>query len=231
MTLLTALGLVIFISLGMWQLDRAAFKEALKYRFETRLATDFRLFDASEPLIDIEYRKLILRGRYDISRSILLDNQLLQGRAGYHVLSPFLLSGSEKIVLVDRGWVAQGPSRDTLPAIKIPPVMDSARGIASVPDMTGFRLGEVSLQETWPQMIPFIDIDTMQSQFDNRLLPLVLWLAPEQPGYYQRRWNPAWEDPERSRAYAVQWFSFALIAGVLFIVLNLRKKRVRNDRG
>lgn len=224
MTLLTAFGLLIFISLGMWQLERAAFKEAVKYKFETRIAADFRLFDARETLIDIEYQKLILRGRYDISRSMLLDNQLLQGRAGYHVLSPFILSGSEKIILVDRGWVALGPSRETLPAIEVPAVMDRVRGIANVPDTGGFRLGEVSLQGIWPQLIPFIDIDAMQSQFDNRLLPLVLWLAPEQAGYYKRHWNPAWEDPERSRAYAVQWFAFALIAGVLYIVLNLRKQ-------
>ena len=224
MTLLTAFGLLIFISLGMWQLERAAIKEAIKYKFETRVAADFRLFDARETLIDIEYQKLILRGQYDISRSILLDNQLLQGRVGYHVLSPFILSGSEKIILVNRGWVALGPGRESLPVIEVPAVMDRIRGIASVPDTGGFRLGEVSLQGIWPQLVPFIDIDAMQPQFDNRLLPMVLWLAPEQAGHYQRHWNPAWEDPNRSRAYAVQWFCFALIACVLYIVLNLRKQ-------
>jgi len=225
MTLLTAFGLAIFISLGMWQLERAAFKEAIKNRFETRMLADFRLFDSRETPGDIEYRKLILRGRYNIGRSMLLDNQLLGGRAGYHVLSPFILSASNKIVLVNRGWVAAGPSREILPSIEVPMVIDRVRGIASVPDMGGYRLGEVSLRGSWPAVVPFIDIEAMQPQFDDRLLPFVLWLSPEQAGHYQREWNPAWDDPEKSRAYALQWFSFALIAFVLFIFLNSRKQK------
>ena len=223
MTLLTVLGLVIFIAMGMWQLERAAFKQAIKTKFETRLNGDYQPFNDRKTLVDIEYRKLALSGRYDTSRSILVDNQILKGRAGYHVLTPFFLTGSDKMVLVNRGWVTLGKSREVLPLIEDPIEGNRVRGIASIPDTGGLRLTEVSLQSKWPQVVPYIDIDAMQAQFDNRLLPLVLWLAPEQPGTYQRHWNPAWEDPERSRAYAVQWFSFALIAFVLYFVLNLRK--------
>ena len=32
----------------------------------------------------------------------------------------------------------------------------------------------------------------LQASFDNRLLPWVLWLAPEQPGAYVRDWKPVW---------------------------------------
>jgi cytochrome oxidase assembly protein ShyY1 len=52
---------------------------------------------------------------------------------------------------------------------------------------------------------------------------MVLWMAPESRGNYLRDWHPVWLPPERSRAYAVQWFSFAGIALLLFILLNLRK--------
>ncbi len=223
MTILTVLGLMIFISLGMWQLERADFKEAVRLKYQTRLAADYQTFDTGRALDDIEYQKLILHGQYDTSRSLLLDNQVLKGRAGYQVLSPFILSGSHQIVLVNRGWVALGESRETLPSIKDPAVIDRITGIASVPNTDGFRLGKVSLQDSWPQLIPFIDIDAMQPQFGNRLLPVVLWLAPEQAGFYQRHWEPTWADPDKSRAYAVQWFCFAFIAFVLYVVLNLRK--------
>ncbi len=223
MTLLTAFGLVLFISLGLWQIERANFKEAARLKFQTRLAADYQFFNTGRALDDIEYQKLILRGRYDTRRSILLDNQVLRGKVGYQVLSPFILSDSHRIVLVNRGWIALGESRDTLPPIEVPPVANWIKGIASVPNTDGFRLGKVLLQDSWPQLIPFIDIDAMQPRFDNRLLPLVLWLAPEQDGLYQRHWNPAWADPEKSRAYAVQWFIFALIALGLYIFLNLRK--------
>jgi len=50
-----------------------------------------------------------------------------------------------------------------------------------------------------------------------------LWLAPEREGHYVRDWNPVWMRPEKSRAYATQWFAFALLSLVFFVILNLRK--------
>lgn len=225
-------GISLFVSLGLWQLDRAAFKEAIKIKFETHLDAEYRQFDARESLseldlTEIEFQKLIMRGQYDLSRTILIDNQLHRGQAGYHVLSPFTLNGVDKIVLVNRGWLALGESREQLPVIKVPPVDGLIRGIVSIPNTGGFRMGEISLNDKWPQVIPFIDIEAMQSQFQNRLLPLIIWLDSEQTGHYQRLWNPVWANPDKSRAYAWQWFAFALVTLVLFVGLNLR--RVSNE--
>ena len=223
LTIITLVAVIIFASLGMWQLDRADFKDAVKAKFESRLATDYQRFSATDSLADIDYRNLRLGGEFDVSRTILVDNKLSEGRVGYEVLTPFILSGSRKVVLVNRGWVALGNSRDILPTIKSPAVLDEVKGIASVPNTDGFRMGAVVLTDSWPQVVPFIDIDAMQESFPGGLLPLVLWLAPDQAGYYQRNWGPAWADPEKSRAYALQWFIFALIAVGLYFFLNLRK--------
>jgi surfeit locus 1 family protein len=223
MTIITLVVVVIFVKLGMWQLDRADFKDEVKGKFESRLETDYQLFSAADSFVDIDYRNLTLNGEFDLSRAILVDNKLFEGRAGYDVLTPFILSGSRKVVLVNRGWVALGNSRDILPVIELPLVLDEVKGIASVPTTEGFRMGVVSLTDSWPQVVPFIDIEAMQESFPGGLLPLVLWLAPDQPGYYQRSWNPVWADPEKSRAYALQWFIFALIAVGLYLFLNLRK--------
>ena len=222
-------GLFLFISLGLWQLDRAAFKDDIKLRFEGRLDADYRQFSALESLSevdlsDMEFRKLVLRGQYELRRTLLIDNQLHQGQVGYHVLTPFELSGVEKIVLVNRGWVALGNTREMLPRIEVPVVDEQVRGIVSIPNTGGFRMGQVSLNDEWPQVIPYVDIDALQVQFQNRLLPIILWMDPEQAGHYRRHWNPVWADPEKSRAYAWQWFAFAAITLVLFIGLNLEKR-------
>jgi surfeit locus 1 family protein len=223
MTIITLAVVIIFVNLGMWQLDRADFKDAIKAKFETRLVTDYKRFSAADSTVDIDYRNLILDGEFDVSRTILVDNKIFEGRAGYDVLTPFILSGSRKVVLVNRGWVALGDSRDILPVIKKPVVLDEVKGIASLPNTEGFRMGVVSLADSWPQVVPYIDIEAMQESFPDGLLPLVLWLAPDQPGYYQRSWSPVWADPDKSRAYALQWFIFTLIAAGLYLFLNLRK--------
>ena len=221
-TFITIAGFIFFVSLGLWQLERANYKDRIEQKFESRLEADYRQMDISRELSDIEFQKLKLPGRYDLSRTMLLDNQLHHGQAGYHVLSPFVLSGGKDILLVNRGWVALGGSRETLPSIEKPLSDGIVRGIASIPGEDIYRMGSISLQDNWPQVIPFVDIETMQTQFDGKLLPLMLWLGPDQAGHYQREWNPVWAKPEKSRAYAWQWFSFAFISLILYLVLNLR---------
>jgi len=222
MTLIALSGIVLFIALGLWQLDRAAFKQHVVDKYEARLNADYQLLKTPDDWSEVVYRRVILRGQYDLSRTLLLDNQVEQGKVGYHVLTPFnLLDGS--VVLVNRGWVDAGASRSELPRIDNPPVLDDVRGVVTLQTVEGFRMGEIELREQWPQVIPFVDIEVMQANFDHRLLPIVIWLAPEQAGLFTRNWQPVWLLPEKSRAYAVQWFSFAAIAFILFFVLNLRK--------
>ena len=223
-TVIALAGFAVFVALGMWQLELANYKGTIQQKFESRLEADYRQLDIRAALSDIEFQKLELPGKYDLGRTILVDNQLYHGRAGYHVLSPFELSGSSDILLVNRGWVALGNSREILPSIEMPVSDGVVRGIANIPGDDIYRMGTISLQDNWPQVIPFVDIEAMQTQFEGRLLPLVLWLGPEQAGHYPREWNPVWARPEKSRAYAWQWFTFGTLSLILFLILNFRKE-------
>jgi surfeit locus 1 family protein len=220
---LTAGGVSLCIALGLWQLDRAALKESIELKFEQRLGERYQVFSAGDTLDDIEYRKLLLQGSYDNTRHLLVDNQLHRGTAGYYVLTPLKLKDSDDLILVNRGWAAWGVSREELPPIPPATSANGVAGIANYPNEPALRLGGINPSERWPQLIPYIDIEALQAQFSGRLLPVVLWLAPEQSGAFVREWNPVWMKPEKSRAYAAQWFAFALIALVFFVILNLRK--------
>ena len=50
-------------------------------------------------------------------RTILLDNKVHGGTAGYYVLTPIRLADGGAIVVVNRGWIAQGASRTLRPPI------------------------------------------------------------------------------------------------------------------
>ena len=220
---LTATAMLVFSALGWWQLERAAYKEAIEVKFEQRLKEPYQLLSSTDDLTDIEYRKLLLKGRYDNTRNLLVDNQLHRGRAGFYVLTPLLLADSDFVILVNRGWAAWGESRDEPIAMPEPVNVDGVAGIAYFPSEPALRLGDPGAGERWPKLIPYIDIVSLQDRFSGRLLPIVLWLSPEQEGHYVRDWNPVWMRPEKSRAYATQWFAFALLSLVFFVILNLRK--------
>jgi surfeit locus 1 family protein len=221
--LLTAAGVSLFVALGMWQLERADYKEAIELKFEQRLTEPYQAFSEVAGLDDIEYRKLLLQGRYDNARNLLVDNQLHRGRAGYYVVTPLQLKDSDYLVLVNRGWVAWGESRDELAPIADPVSAGGVAGIAYFPSEPALQMGDPTPSSSWPLLVTHIDIEALQTRFEGRLLPMVLWLAPEQQGSYVRDWNPVWMRPEKSRAYATQWFAFAVVALVFFTILNLRK--------
>ncbi len=72
-------------------------------------------------------------GEYDAARQILLDNKVHAGQAGYDVVAPLRLAGSDRFVLVDRGWIAQGASRAQLPVVPPPEGRVTVIGRANLP--------------------------------------------------------------------------------------------------
>src|SRR5206468_799114 len=108
------------ISLGNWQTRRAEEKLELGRRLDEAakgpvLSVPSVRLDASA----LERRRVSARGRFVARAALLLDNKVLHGAAGYHVLTPLKLEGGELHVLVNRGWIAAG-ERARLPAVPTP---------------------------------------------------------------------------------------------------------------
>ena len=229
MTLIAIAGFVLFCALGIWQLQRAELKRQIEQRFQARLAEPWQfvqLDEAVNPML--QYKKVELTGHYAPQFSLLLDNQVFKQQVGYQVLTPFFVN-RRQAVLVNRGWVALGPDRSVLPHIVAPKKMQRLQGIVTIPSEGGFRMGEVVMDGQWPQRIPYIDLQKIQQGVDFELLPYVIWLSEETADTYLRDWQPIWSSPEKSEAYALQWFSFAAITLILFIALNLKKRDPGGD--
>ena len=92
-TVVTLLLLVLMTGLGLWQLERADWKQELVDTHEgrTRLSP-IALRPGAEINDEVQYRRVFARGYYDMEHQLLLDNKTYQGHAGYHVLTP-LASG------------------------------------------------------------------------------------------------------------------------------------------
>ena len=96
----------LFAGLGNWQLERKAEKEALFEQFDNAPALGIgRALERNERFARIE-----AWGRFDTERHLLLDNRMFRGRAGVHVLTPFIL-GDGQVILVNRGWLPLPPDR------------------------------------------------------------------------------------------------------------------------
>ncbi|MCC5812303.1 MAG: SURF1 family protein [Ectothiorhodospiraceae bacterium] len=232
-TLATVLLFPVLLSLGFWQLDRAEQKEGILAAYDAMEQAP--ALDLNRDTVDADehwYRRAVAHGEFDDRRQFLLDNQTHQRTVGYHVLTPMRLEGRDEAVLVDRGWVPLGDSRDRLPPVTVAAQLTELRGHLDQGPPTGIRLGGMADGEQgWPLRIQYIDYAALESHLGYQLLPVVLRMDSALPGGYVREWRPQHPTgfgPERNRGYAVQWF--ALAAALLIIYLAVNIKRVRREQ-
>jgi surfeit locus 1 family protein len=208
----------LFVALGCWQLGRAAEKRALAVAFATAAAPE-RLPPGAVLLP--RYRPVIARGHYDSTHQFLLDNMTHGGRAGVEVLTPFVLTDG-RAVLINRGWLPLGATRDALPEVAVPAGEREISGRIDHLPRPGIELAAL-LPAGWPKLVSFPHMEQLAAALGRELHPQLILLDPASPDGYLREWRPAGLGPERHLAYAVQWFALAATAVVIWIVLGLRR--------
>jgi len=78
---------------------------------------------------DVLLRRVEVRGEYAPRFTVFVDNQIHQHRPGFHVATPLRISGSQRYVLVNRGWVAS-PQDRSMPQIRTPAGEQVVQGVA-----------------------------------------------------------------------------------------------------
>ena len=223
-TLLTLAGAALFVSLGFWQLDRAEEKRGLLAQAS---AGEASTIDAAAGALNTlpRYQRVRVHGRYDAQRQILLDNMYsAQGRPGYRVLTPMQLDDGAW-VLVDRGWIAPGATRAQLPAIDVAESARTVVGRLDNPPQPGMRVGDQSdLGQGWPRVLHYPTQAQLESVLERPLAQRIVALAEDQPDGYERAEKPLQHvDPGRNVGYAVQWFAFAVVAVVIYVLMSRRR--------
>jgi surfeit locus 1 family protein len=226
----TLVLLPFLFGLGVWQLERADWKQGL---------VDQHADSTKQPPVLLEsllardetrqYRPVAARGRYDLEHQLLLDNRTYQGHAGYHVLTPLLLDDQGSAVLVNRGWVPVGKYRARLPDLPGPDDELIVNAIVKLPPEKLFRLGAADeVHEGWPQVVQQMKLPELEQRLGYSLLPVILLLDPVDEYGFVRDWKAVYGvTPDKHRAYALQWFTLAVV--LLMIYLGVNSKRVSNE--
>lgn len=225
-TLLTLLLVPLFIGFGLWQLDRAAWKQDLVDADAGKARLPPVSLDSLVDIRDVEpYRRIFVRGYYDMDHQLLLDNRTYEGYAGYHVLTPLHMADSDKTVLVNRGWVPVGSSRSVLPDIPGTDGEVLVDATIQMPPKKLFRLGDVDEQnQGWPQVVQQIKMSELEQRLGYPLQPLILLLDKNDEFGFIRDWKPVYGvTPDKHRAYAVQWFTLAGVLLSIYIGVNTRR--------
>ena len=223
--------LPILIGLGVWQLRRAEEKRSLIEQFAGGGVTTQQLHaDGIESLALLQ--NIVVSGAFDATRQVLLDNMPASrdasgfGRPGYRVLTPMRIE-PRGILLVDRGWIPLGRTREDLPSLAVEDHSRTIRGrIAELP-RPALRMKNPVGRETWPRVLNFPTLPELKDLYGPDLLPRIVLLDPAEPDGFKRDWSERYSirefGPERHIGYAVQWFGLALTLVVIYIVVGFHR--------
>lgn len=124
---LIALAFVaLFLRLSYWQWERHQFKKVYIEALEARIKEppmEMRSILATPDLHwdDHFHRRVVLQGSYDFEHEMIIRNRRYLEQPGAHVLTPLHIEGTDKTILVDRGFVPfQYMEKDQLQKIRRP---------------------------------------------------------------------------------------------------------------
>lgn len=211
----------IFVSLGMWQLDRAAEKKALLEKFEVQgpyaRVNDFSSLE--------EFERIQLDGEYRPEKQVLIDNIVIDGRPGYYVITPFKPNSADPMILVNRGWLPKSLPTGELPDITIEDSgYQTLRGLVGHLPRVAIRPGEAfESGDNWPRVAVYPRADEIGAALKAAVSPSILLLAAAEENGFVRRWQPNISGPSTHYGYAVQWFAMAATA-IALMIWHLRKR-------
>lgn len=186
------------IALGTWQAGRAEEKRNAEASIE----------------------RVSVRGEFLSARTVLLDNKLRGGRPGYEVVTPLRLADGPAHVLVNRGWIAAGPSRDLLPQIRTPPGEIGLSGVVREHLPRVLQAGPPSHGRVRQNLA----IEDFAAETGLALRPYVIEQRSFADDGLLRDWPRRGTGPEKNDMYALQWYSLAGLSIVLLVVLSIRRR-------
>ena len=228
-TLIFAITFCGFIVLGFWQIDRADQKNVLNSNYTDRQQEAIIVLDKNNVIDEkssLLWRKVEFEGSFINKQNIILDNQIFNQIAGFNIITPLKIRGSDSLVLINRGWHPNLKNRETLPIINEISDERILQGhIASFP-VSGIKLGKNNIETLNSQIFRFQRLDAAELNyfFSAKIMPYMIYLDPIIDKELYGNFKLPAPDSQKNYGYAFQWFAFAITLLIIFIRLSMKRK-------
>ena len=220
-----------FIRLGFWQLDRAEQKNILNDAYASRQSDSIIQLNDIGNVNDLNllWKKVELKGSFKNEQNIILDNQIFQQTAGFNIITPFRISGTDWSVLVNRGWQENLNLRSLIPDIQLLKGEVVIGGSIVKFPVGGIVLGEENLEviNSSISRVQRVDIDKFSDFYSAKFLPYIIYLDPLLDSKYQSNFKLPAPDSDKNYGYSLQWFAFAFTLLIIFLSLGIKTRHVK----
>jgi surfeit locus 1 family protein len=229
------------VSLGQWQDRRAAQKIGLQHKLAERAAeAPLLLSPAPRPVpiltpqaaAALEYRHARVTGQFVAGWPVYLNNRPQDGRAGFYLVMPLKIEGSDTHVLVERGWLP----RNNGDATRLPPYATPG-GTVTVDGIVKASAGHI-MQLGVPEpvrpgaIVQNIDPGQFAQASGLKLQPFFIEQSGPAPAFegLVRDWPAPSLGVEKHQGYALQWYALAIMALLFFVITGFSRGTDRTDQ-
>lgn len=220
--LLVALG----VSLGQWQDRRAADKTRTQNTLTQRAAAaPVVVSDTPLQAGAVELRRVSVAGEFVADWPLFLDNRPLDGKVGFYLVMPFKLAGSERHVLVARGWLPRYTGEHgRLPEFSTPRGTVVLHGVARTHLGKVMQLGQVAAVKPGAIM-QNLTVEQYAAATSHPVQPFFIEqsTAVDNTDRLVRNWPAPALGVDKHRGYAFQWYALALMALLFFVITGFRR--------
>ena len=167
--------------------------------------------------------RVYVKGKWDNSKQILVDNVINRGIVGYKVLTPLRIIETNQLILVDRGWIKQNKFRDILPNIELVDGDEVISGILEYPEL-GLVLSEDLISKEWPKVSQTKSLEVISKEYDEFIYPMILLADPILKNSLEYiKITPTNMTPTKHFGYSAQWFLMFLVLCLMYLWYGFKK--------
>lgn len=233
----TCLLVIIGISLGQWQLRRAAYKESLAAQIEAKeKSTPLQLGSELLTIDQVEFHPLTATGHYIKDKAIWLDNRPHpRGRdpktgitTGFILMMPFVLKNQPNTVIwVNRGWAPRDfQDLKKVPDIKTPDGEVLISGVGFRDAGKTYQLGSRAEMAATDGSVIAEDFELIryEPQFPRQQAFVLRQGDRQINDGLDRDWPRMDSGADKHYGYAFQWFALSLMSIIFWFVTALRAR-------
>ena len=205
-------SIVLFCSLGTWQIYR------LQWKLDLIDEINYGLNSESVPYSKkniINYQKVKFSGTFDFGKQIYLYNLNSNGKPGYDIITPLKINSNE-ILIVNRGWISNDlKNNKNINKMK----SKSFEGIVKkISKPNPFKPENDIKNNVWYSL----KLEDLQNFTGYKLTNFVLYLQNSENNLVEKKIISP-DLPNNHLKYAITWYSVAL--SIILFFLYFRKKQ------
>ena len=223
-TVAAVLATLATLSLGQWQLNRAAEKRAIQEQRDQqgeRSALDNAAFMALSTPLEELHRPVQLKGHWLADQTVFLDNRQMNAKPGLYVITPFKIEGSSAVVVVQRGWIARNfEDRTQLPKVRTLTGTVVVEGRIAPPPSKLYEMGGPDSGVIRQNL----DLSLFSAETGLPLLSMSIQQSGAASDGLLREWPVVGTGVEKHYGYAFQWFALSALIALLYVWFQIVRR-------